>query len=68
MYHIQDRRLVTPVPKFRVQGTGTFDIAFVDADKRGYWGYFEKLLELVRPGGLIAVVGRCHQRTRQHKS
>mmetsp|Transcript_17986 Transcript_17986/g.28728 ORF Transcript_17986/g.28728 Transcript_17986/m.28728 type:complete len:292 (-) Transcript_17986:115-990(-) len=36
-------------------GTGTFDIAFVDADKRGYWGYFEKLLELVRPGGLIAV-------------
>jgi predicted O-methyltransferase YrrM len=27
----------------------------VDADKRGYWEYYEKLLKLVRPGGLIAV-------------
>jgi predicted O-methyltransferase YrrM len=33
---------------------GAFDLAFVDADKSGYDGYYERLLRLVRPGGLIA--------------
>jgi len=32
---------------------GTYDFAFVDADKTGYAGYYERLLRLVRPGGLI---------------
>ena len=32
-----------------------FDFAFVDADKAGYEAYYERLLLLVRPGGLIAV-------------
>jgi O-methyltransferase len=31
-----------------------FDLAFVDADKTGYDEYYELLLRLVRPGGLIA--------------
>jgi predicted O-methyltransferase YrrM len=33
---------------------GTYDFAFVDADKPAYAAYFERLLKLLRPGGLIA--------------
>lgn len=36
-------------------GPDAFDYAFVDADKRGYRDYYEVLLQLVRPGGLIAI-------------
>jgi len=32
---------------------GSFDFAFLDADKENYPRYFGMLLELVRPGGLI---------------
>jgi caffeoyl-CoA O-methyltransferase len=30
-----------------------FDLAFVDADKTGYLGYYEELLPRLRPGGLL---------------
>ena len=34
---------------------GSFDLAFIDADKQNQWIYFEYCLKLLRPGGLILV-------------
>ena len=34
---------------------GSYDFAFIDADKSGYPDYYDRALRLLRPGGLMAI-------------
>ncbi|XP_014508301.1 probable caffeoyl-CoA O-methyltransferase At4g26220 isoform X1 [Vigna radiata var. radiata] len=33
---------------------GSFDFAFIDADKKNYWNYHERVMRLVKIGGIVA--------------
>lgn len=35
--------------------SGQYDFAFIDGDKKNYGNYYELCLQLVRPGGIIAI-------------
>jgi caffeoyl-CoA O-methyltransferase len=41
--------------KLLAAGEGSYDFAFIDADKGNYLAYYERCLKLVRRGGLIAI-------------
>jgi caffeoyl-CoA O-methyltransferase len=51
-----DLRIAPALETLRsLQGEPDFDLAFIDADKGGYLDYYEAVLGLLRPGGLILV-------------
>jgi caffeoyl-CoA O-methyltransferase len=49
------RLLIGPALDTLASLAGPFDFAFLDADKENYPRYYERILELLRPGGMIAV-------------
>ncbi|KAM1173778.1 hypothetical protein ACFX2I_026440 [Malus domestica] len=35
------------------ENEGSFDFAFIDADKVNYWNYHERLMKLLKVGGIV---------------
>ncbi|MCP4040058.1 MAG: SAM-dependent methyltransferase [bacterium] len=51
-----DLRIAPAIDTLRaLPGDEPFDLAFIDADKEGYAAYYEELLRVMRPGGVILV-------------
>ena len=50
-----DLRLGPAIETLQGLEEGSFDFAFIDADKPSYDAYYERALRLVRRGGLIAI-------------
>ena len=46
---------IAPAVETLAKLKGKYDFAFIDADKPSYWKYYERCLELLREGGLVAV-------------
>lgn len=49
------RQVLGPAIETLAMLEGPFDLAFVDADKESYLAYYEALLPLMRPGGLLVI-------------
>lgn len=50
-----DLRLAPAAETLATLDADGYDLAFIDADKPGYDGYYEGCLRVVRPGGLILI-------------
>jgi len=51
--HIEIGPALVTLATLATRKSGTFDLAFLDADKENYPAYFEAILPLLRPGGLL---------------